>query len=157
MKIATLGLLIQKNSILLGLKKTGEIGEKTYNGPGGKLEPDETILECLAREIEEEVDVRINPDQAEHVANVTFCVKDIPDFLVHVFIVREWTGEAMETESMIPFWFPLTDLPFDQMLGADRAFMPRLLAGERFDAHIDYKRRAEGFLGLTTLPFTPLP
>ncbi|MCX6787082.1 MAG: hypothetical protein NTY93_00970 [Candidatus Kaiserbacteria bacterium] len=50
MKIATLAIITRGNKILLGLKRNGcEIGDGTLNGPGGKQEPCETLVECLMR------------------------------------------------------------------------------------------------------------
>lgn len=41
-------------------------GKDTYYVPGGKREAGETELETLAREIEEELSVRIQPESAVH-------------------------------------------------------------------------------------------
>ncbi|KQX46597.1 NUDIX hydrolase [Paenibacillus sp. Root444D2] len=41
-------------------------GKDTYYLPGGKREPDETDIDTLVREIEEELSVRIQPETVSH-------------------------------------------------------------------------------------------
>src|SRR5438094_906042 len=39
--------------------------------PGGKLEPGETIEQCLVRELEEEVSIAVRPERTDHTREVT--------------------------------------------------------------------------------------
>ena len=52
--LATLMFVVQKGRILLIRKKRG-IGAGKVNGPGGKFEPGETALQCVLREVREEL------------------------------------------------------------------------------------------------------
>ena len=65
--LATLMFVVQKGRILLIRKKRG-IGAGKVNGPGGKFEPGETALQCVLREVREELQIDIedavnNPDR----------------------------------------------------------------------------------------------
>jgi 8-oxo-dGTP pyrophosphatase MutT (NUDIX family) len=57
--------------ILLG-RRVSLFANGFWNGPGGKFKNGETILECLRREVREEVGVRVNTSKAKHFATVDF-------------------------------------------------------------------------------------
>ena len=52
--VGTLIFLLQADQVLLIHKKTGH-GAGRINGPGGKLDPGESVLACAQRELREEV------------------------------------------------------------------------------------------------------
>lgn len=154
MKVASLAIITQGNRILLGRKQgKPEIGEGTLNGSGGKQEPNETILECLIRETQEELDITLDSAKTEKVAIITFHAGGIPDFEVHVYRTSDFAGEPRETESMIPEWHALNAIPYERMLESDREWFPKIIAGERFCANVRYQERAKGFSGIEYLPF----
>lgn len=69
--IRTKALLINsKNEILLGY------ADKTYQFPGGHLEQDESLNECLSREIQEETGIKINTDNIEPFIKITHYTKN---------------------------------------------------------------------------------
>jgi 8-oxo-dGTP diphosphatase len=145
MKIATLALIIQDGKILLGEKKKGEIGTGTLNGPGGKLDPGETLLECVVRETQEEMEIRLDPARMEKNAIVTFHAAGEPDFQVHVYRTNSFEGDVHETADMIPSWHSITELPFDRMLDSDKEWFTQAVTGEPFCANVYYRERAKGF------------
>lgn len=49
---------------------TRSIGKDTWYIPGGKREGDETDVQALAREVEEELSVRINPERLSTTARL---------------------------------------------------------------------------------------
>ncbi|MFA5745216.1 MAG: NUDIX domain-containing protein [Candidatus Paceibacterota bacterium] len=171
MKIATLAIITRGNQILLGLKRNGcEIGDNTLNGPGGKQEPDETLIECLVRETKEEANIILDPTKVEKVAIITFHKGrtrfvflnrilnwfkwgNVPDFEVHVYRTSEFTGEPHETESMIPDWYDIEPLPVERMLESDYAWFPQLVRGDKFNAHVFYLNRAKRFDRIKFFPF----
>ena len=59
--LATLMFVVQKGRILLIRKKRG-IGAGKVNGPGGKFEPGETALQCVLREVREELHIDIEDE-----------------------------------------------------------------------------------------------
>ncbi len=154
MRKATLGIVIKDGQVLLGRKQgRPEIGEGTLNGPGGKMEPpDVTLEDCLDRELGEEVG--IHPTCFEKVAIITFFWGGEAGFEVHIYVVTDFEGEPRETESMIPYWFSLSEgLPLGRMHESDRDWFPRLVAGERFNADVYYREKARGYVGIKFFPF----
>ena len=51
---ATICEIIKDEKILLQYKAEGKFGEGKWNGPGGKIKPEETPLEGVIREVQEE-------------------------------------------------------------------------------------------------------
>lgn len=154
MKVASLALMTRRRKVLLGLKRGGpEIGKGTYNGPGGKQEKGESILDCVCRETWEEVRMRIVRSSAKKVAIITFFADGIPDFEVHIYRVACWKGRPRKTESMVPNWHNANRLPLRRMLASDRTWFKKAARGERFCANVYYRKRAKCFLGIQFLPF----
>lgn len=142
MRQASLCLLVRENGndkeILLAMKKRG-FGKGRWNGVGGKpdLEKGENVLDSAIRETEEEIGIKIkNP---EKVAVMDFYFPEQPkekdwDQQVHLYLIREWEGEPIETEEMLPRWFKIQEIPFDEMWDDDRHWLPHVLEGKKLKA-----------------------
>ncbi|KND49718.1 MAG: 8-oxo-dGTP diphosphatase / 2-hydroxy-dATP diphosphatase [Parcubacteria bacterium C7867-008] len=153
MKVATLAIIVKDGKVLLGEKKKGEIGTGTLNGPGGKLDPGESVLECLIRETDEELGIELFPEYLKKVAIITFFAAGEPDFQVHVYRTDTFEGELVETADMIPNWYDIEDIPYDRMLGSDHMWFARAISGEPFNANVYYRERTKDFINIDFLPF----
>ena len=155
MKLATLAIIVNETGeqVLLGHKKKGEIGAQTLNGPGGKCEVGESLVECVVRETKEEMEIDLFEQDLEKVAVITFYAAGEPDFEVHVFRTQVWGGDPQETADMVPGWYPVDDLPLERMLESDRQWFAKAVAGEKFVANVYYKHRAAHFEKIEFLPF----
>lgn len=58
MKLVAAAVIIEKGKVLLTRRKSGEKLEGFWEFPGGKIENDETLHECLEREIKEELGIK---------------------------------------------------------------------------------------------------
>ncbi len=154
MKIATLGVVIHNNKLLLGEKKKGEVGTGMLSGPGGKLDPGETLEECLCRETREEMEIDLDPASLELVAIIDFYAAGEIDFQVYTYRAGILSGEIHETADMIPKWYPLNNLPFDRTYEADRHWLPKVISGEKFRANVYYRDRARDFDRIEFFPLT---
>ena len=131
-KIQTLCLIHQHPRILLGMKKRG-FGQGRWNGFGGKVAPNETILEAAKREILEEASIEIALSEEDKVGIVQFEFHGKPDTIeVHFFRVAEFKGEPTESEEMLPKWFNVDEIPIEEMWPDDRYWMPLFLEGKKF-------------------------
>ena len=126
--IGTLMFIRDADRVLLIHKRRGH-GAGRINGPGGKLEPDESPLACALRDTVEETGVvAIQPVR---VARMRFLDTEGPDWLGHVFLASGYTGTPVATDEALPEWFPLAALPLDRMWPDDALWLPRILAGEQ--------------------------
>ena len=113
--------------VLLIRKKRG-LGEGKINGPGGKLEPGETLEESAARETQEEVGLW--PEGLRETAVLKFQFVDGMAILCHVYFTEQFSGELIETPEALPFWKAVDAVPYDEMWEDDRYWLPQALAGE---------------------------
>lgn len=154
METATLGIVLQDGDVLLGKKKKGKIGIDKLCGPGGMLEPGETLIECLIRETREELDIELDPALLELAAVIDFYAASKIDLRVYMYRTEMFHGNIRETEDMIPAWYPLNDLPYERMLESDVHWFLKAARGKKFCANVYYKERAKGFINIKFLPFT---
>ncbi|THV43412.1 8-oxo-dGTP diphosphatase [Glycomyces buryatensis] len=133
-----LGLLLRETAgsreVLLGRKQYG-FGVGKLVAPGGHIEPGETPEQATAREIAEEVGLVVSPSALAPVATVSFLFPAKPAWtqVAEVFRADEWSGEAIPSDELVPVWVPTDALPFDQMWDDATYWLPKVLAGERFD------------------------
>lgn len=116
---------------LLLIRKRRGLGADLYNGPGGKVEPDETPLEAAVRETREEVGVDVGPlDAVEKCGEFDFYFGDDHVFFCHVYIASEVTGTPRESEEAIPEWRTRDAVPYDEMWADDELWLPEVLDGD---------------------------
>jgi len=140
---ATLALILNdSDQVLLGerIRRGAIIGEGTYNGPGGKLEPGQTLFECLQTETFDEIGITILDDGAKEVAVINFHNGTSSIIKVHVYLVHAWEGELRGSDEMVEpsegWWHDVGALPSHRMLVSDQEWMPLALSGKRFHANI---------------------
>ncbi len=140
MKIATLCLLIREGEILLAMKKRG-FGIGKWNGVGGKVKEGESIEQAALREMEEEISVKAQTTDLESVGVIDFYFQGKPDWnqQVHIFFVKNWQGEPIESEEMKPQWYKHQEIPFDQMWCDDRHWLPVVLRGRKIKGEFHFK------------------
>lgn len=126
---ATLTFVINDGQILLIRKKRG-LGAGKINGPGGRLEPGESLLECAIREVQEEL--CIIPVNPEFCGESRFQFTDGYSIHVHTYVARDFTGSPEETDEAIPLWFSLDQIPYDEMWADDIIWLPEMLKGNKF-------------------------
>ena len=140
-KVMTLCIVHDKSRVLLGMKKRG-FGMGRWNGFGGKVNANETILEAAKRELKEEAD--INASDLSEMGIIEFEFKGNPEILeVHIFKVNEYTGESKEGEEMKPEWFNIEEIPFDKMWPDDKYWLPMLLDNKKFEGKFVFGERGE--------------
>ena len=125
---ATLCFVVRDGRVLLIEKRRG-LGEGWYNGPGGKLEAGETPLECVVREVREEVGIRLEPVTVELAGELTFLLDGEEHTRCHVFRTDEFAGTPSASPEAKPSWFPIEAVPYHRMWEDDRLWLPAVLEG----------------------------
>ena len=146
-RIETLGIIVRGDQILLG-EKLGNpaIGKGLLNGPGGKLEEGETILECLSREVREETGLIIRESCIVPVAVLECYVQWVRNRQVHVFLITDFRGTPKKTSSMDPQWFLREHIPFDRMHEADEKWLLGILNNKRLRVYLNFEEPGKGLL-----------
>ena len=142
MRDVTLCLLVDEKSkkVTLGMKKEG-FGAGNLNGFGGKPKPeDQNLYDTAIRELFEEAKVSAQREYLKKVGEMTFIFPAKPDWnqCMHVYLVRQWTGEPQETKEMRPEDHHLDSVPYDKMWEADQHWMPHVLTGHYVTATFTY-------------------
>lgn len=143
MILTTLVYLFRDNDVLLAMKKRG-FGVGWWNGVGGKVQPDETIVEAAAREAKEEIGVDVY--DLKEGAVLEFHVPEPggeKHIRCHVFTTTSWDGEPVETEEMRPQWFAKDTLPLETMWASDRYWVPKFFAGEPITLQFQFNEAKE--------------
>ncbi len=138
---ATLCYLEHEGRVLMlhRITRKGDVHFGKYNGLGGKLDPGESPLECVLREVHEESGLR--PGRVRFSGHIAFPAFDgTNDWSVFLYRAFEPAGElsADPAEGHLE-WVPrekLLDLPLWE---GDRIFLPWVLADRRFLARFHYE------------------
>jgi 8-oxo-dGTP diphosphatase len=125
--LATLLFIIRDGEMLLIRKKMG-LGAGKINGPGGRMEPGETPLECAVREVEEELNVTAS-DIGYYGVN-RFHFIDGYKIMVHIFKAAAYTGTPAETDEALPIWVSLNNIPYNEMWVDDLVWLPKIIDGK---------------------------
>ncbi|WP_455143547.1 NUDIX hydrolase [Candidatus Hodarchaeum mangrovi] len=142
-KLATLAYVIYINPkkalevlLLYRNKKKDDFHAGKYIGVGGRVEPGETPLECIIRELKEETGYIFTPQNINYRGYIYFdeinrdkFSEDIPAFNWLVFL---YTAVVHEKKGFINLegelkWFYIEDIPYNRMWDGDRYFTPYLL------------------------------
>ena len=129
---ATLVFLIKDHEILLIKKKRG-FGANKYNGVGGKVQQGERLEDAARREVLEEVGVKVGKLQYRGVLKF-YSVQREPDWIVHVFLTKDFTGSPHPSPEADPKWFKISEIPYEEMWEDDRYWLPLVLNGYLVEA-----------------------
>ena len=126
----TAAVIRRQGFILVCGRKTGAELDWCYEFPGGKVEPGESLSDCLRREMREELgtDVYVLDQLGENV--VTFGEKI---FHLHFLraVLRPGAPEPDPREGQPMLWTPTAELNRIPMLPGDVAFARRLAESEK--------------------------
>ena len=105
-------IFIKDGLVLLSRRFQTGFEDGNYSLPAGHTEPGETFTQALIREIDEEIDITLNPKDVTvtHVMHRKFGRENIDVF----YSVKNWTGipENKEPEKCDDLaWFPVDNLP----------------------------------------------
>lgn len=127
--VATLGYVLSpdRSKVLLVHRNARQDDEHLgkYNGLGGKMEPEEDIVECMRREIREEAEIECTELSLRGSVNWPGFGKNGEDWLGFVFLINRFEGTppAHNAEGELE-WVALDRLYELPMWEGDRHFLP---------------------------------
>ena len=133
----TAGLIWKGEKLLIAQRPTDGMLGGMWEFPGGKQEPGESLQECLAREIREELDFEI--EVGEHLASVDHAYTHF-SISLHAFAARYVAGQPqaigcadwrwIDPNELDHFPFPRTDRKIIEQLRQDGRQLD-LFSGDR--------------------------
>ncbi|MDQ1130605.1 8-oxo-dGTP diphosphatase [Microbacterium sp. SORGH_AS_0888] len=123
------------DEVLLGYKRTG-LGLGRVVGIGGKVEQGESVSAAAVREVREETTLTVSAADLTPVGSLDYYFPARTQFSQrsHVFVCRTFRGRPVETEEIVPAWFPVAEVPYERMWDDAARWLPGVLAGGRIAA-----------------------
>jgi 8-oxo-dGTP diphosphatase len=118
------GVLQKRGKILVCQRKKGSRYGLKWEFPGGKLEPGEAILDCLKRELLEELSITVR--DIERVQTLSTSYEDGGMFEVAYCFVSQFTGEARNNAFEEIRWVTVPELRTLDILEGNKAFVAAL-------------------------------
>ena len=124
--VAACALIDADNRVLITQRPEGKQLAGLWEFPGGKVEPNEIIEDCLIRELREELGITV---KAPCLAPLTFASHAYDDFhlLMPLYICRRWEGFVQPREGQAIKWVRPRDLRNWPMPPADEPLIPHLV------------------------------
>ena len=127
--IGTLGFIlsVDKTQVLLIHRqgRTDDYHSGKFNGLGGKMEPHESVSQCMKREIFEEAGITCTKMSLRGTINWTDFGPHGEDWLGFIFLISDFSGTPYTTnEEGTLAWYPVDQLAKLVMWPGDRHFLP---------------------------------
>jgi len=106
-QVATAVVFNKQKQVLMALRPAHIHQGGLWEFPGGKIKPNETIPEALAREVKEEVDLTVL--SSEPLIEVHHSYPKL-DVVLNVWQVIEFEGEAKGMEGQEVMWVDIKDI-----------------------------------------------
>ena len=121
---AAIGVVKRLGRVLICQRKTDDTLGDFWEFPGGKCETGESLQECLARELMEEVAIK-----ARVVRKLTPIEHDYPDVCVrlHPFLCEHLEGEATAIECQRTKWVEASELSGYQFPPANESLLEEVV------------------------------
>ena len=88
--------LIKLKSSLVCLKRTSQPYKNFIEFPGGKKKNNETAIQCLRREIKEELNIKI--DKSKFIGTIKHLYDDVL-IIINIFNIHRYTGQITSNEN----------------------------------------------------------
>ena len=132
----TMLIFVQNDQVLLGYKNRG-FAAGTYNGFGGKVEPNETILSALIRECKEEGGFApVDPKPVGTINYDEVMKGKRQNIQMHIYTCTKIDGIITPSTEMTPQFSNIDNLPISKLLPDTAIWLPLILKG--FSVNADF-------------------
>jgi 8-oxo-dGTP diphosphatase len=123
------GILVRGEEVLCCQRSVHDPMPLKWEFPGGKIEPNETPEQALARELTEELDIQA--DIGPFIETIRHSYK--PDLVIelHFFQVLHWRGEIKNQVFADVRWVKRAEMPNLEFLEADLPLVRAIAAGKK--------------------------
>jgi 8-oxo-dGTP diphosphatase len=130
-RIAVVAAVLQQadGSFLLAQRPQGKVYAGYWEFPGGKVEPGETPLQALARELHEELGIEVTTAHPWLIREFDY---EHADVKLHFFRVRGWRGELHGRESQAFSWQRIDAIDVSPLLPANGPILSALAIPETY-------------------------
>jgi len=122
-------LLKKKNKILITSRPKGKFLSGFYELPGGKLKKDESFIDCIKREIEEEINLKIYDSEIRNLDLITHKYKKMV-IIMMVYMVNKWKGKIRCNENQKIAWISPYEIRKFRFLPGSQILFDRLYNDE---------------------------
>jgi len=122
-------LLKKKNKILITSRPKGKFLSGFYELPGGKLKKDESFIDCIKREIEEEINLKIYDSEIRNLDLITHKYKKMI-IIMMVYMVNKWKGKIRCNENQKIAWISPYEIRKFRFLPGSQILFDRLYNDE---------------------------
>ena len=121
MKVKVCAAVIRKNgkTLICSRPKATVLGDR-MEFPGGKVEPGESLNECIVRELREELNAEIFPLDVIHRAEAVYPDKTVELYFIRCILPDESTLEPLDGQEFR--WVETSHLDRENFLPADLPF-----------------------------------
>lgn len=106
-------LVDSEKRVLLTQRPEGKNLAGFWEYPGGKIEPGETPEEALCRELKEELELKIRPQDLFPLTFASYQYKDF-HLVMPLFLCRRWQGNPVAAEGQAVCWTDAADVGNDR-------------------------------------------
>jgi 8-oxo-dGTP pyrophosphatase MutT (NUDIX family) len=117
--------IIKDDQVLLGKRKS-KYAKNKWNGFGGKVEAGEELEQSAVREVYEECGLKIKEELLNQKAEIIYKEPN-SDWSVIAYTINSYVGIPKETNEMVPKWFNIKNLPWEEMWQNDRIWLEKIL------------------------------
>jgi len=128
MKQVVAALILRGDEVLICQRTKYQPMPLQWEFPGGKVEPDESAVDALARELDEELGIKA--EIGREVATIRHTYKNGGALELHFFAVDRYTGEIENRIFKEVRWENLAKLPQYDFLEADLGLVRDIAAGK---------------------------
>jgi 8-oxo-dGTP pyrophosphatase MutT (NUDIX family) len=108
--INCVGFILLENDMFLAEKRGPHkrVDPNVLSIPSGGIEDNETAVDTIKREIQEELDLDANKDSMCYLCTIPYFQKEV-DFKINYYTVKKWSGTIKLNEAESVQWIKLSD------------------------------------------------